>query len=229
MVKAPAEDTTVNHRETLQLAEWRRLVAEMYAKTRRSSAEHAREAWEEYRSTRNSLFATHPQSPLDQGQQVRFEGLPYFSYDPAWRIEARAVPLEPGEPAAVSVDLPEGKLTCRPCARVFFDPPDPLNARGRARKEPASLTLYWLESYGGGLFLPFQDLTSGRETYGGGRYLYDTIKGADLGAGPDAILLDFNYAYNPSCAYNPRWVCPLAPRENALRLRIEAGEMMVRW
>lgn len=220
----------MNHREVLELAEWRRLVAEMYAKTRGSSAGHAREAWEEYRSTRTSLFATHPQSPLDRGRQMSFDGLPYFSYDPAWRIQGRIVPLSEAdldpELAAVTEDLPEGKLTCRPFARVLFDPPDPPGAHDRSGGGPLALTLYWLESYGGGLFLPFRDLTSGRETYGGGRYLYDTIKGADLGAGPDAMLLDFNYAYNPSCAYNPRWVCPLAPRENDLSLRIEAGEMI---
>jgi hypothetical protein len=89
----------------------------------------------------------------------------------------------------------------------------------------AALTLYWVEGYGGGLFLPFKDLTNGGKTYGGGRYLYDTIKGADLGAGNGALVLDFNYAYNPSCAYNPRWICPLPPRENALYAAVEAGEL----
>jgi len=78
-------------------------------------------------------------------------------------------------------------------------------------------------------FFHIKDATSGRETYGGGRYLYDTVKGVDLGAGPETMLLDFNYAYNPSCAYDSRWVCPLAPRENDLRIRIEAGEMMKKW
>jgi uncharacterized protein (DUF1684 family) len=87
-----------------------------------------------------------------------------------------------------------------------------------------TLTLFWIQGYGGGLFLPFKDSTNGSETYGGGRYLYDTIKGADLGASPDAVLLDFNFAYNPSCAYSPQWTCPLAPAENTLRVRIEAGE-----
>jgi uncharacterized protein (DUF1684 family) len=195
----------------------------MYAKARVSSAEDPQAAWEEYRAARSSLFATHPQSPLDQGQRASFEGLPYFAYDPGWRLEARIIPLNEGsgDPGMLTVDLPEGKLTCRPFAHALFDPP---GARDRA-----ALTLYWLEGYGGGLFLPFKDLTNGRQTYGGGRYLYDTIKGADLGARPDTILLDFNFAYNPSCAYNPRWVCPLAPRENALKLAIEAGEMMKPW
>jgi uncharacterized protein (DUF1684 family) len=86
------------------------------------------------------------------------------------------------------------------------------------------LSLFWIEGYGGGLFLPFRDATSSHQTYGGGRYLYDTIKGADLGSGPREFVLDFNYAYNPSCAYNSHWECPLSPRENWLPLAIEAGE-----
>ena len=92
----------------------------------------------------------------------------------------------------------------------------------------AELSLFWVGGYGGGLFLPFRDATHGRETYGGGRYLYDTIKGADLGAGVDEVVLDFNYAYNPSCAYNDRWVCPLSPPENSLPFAVEAGEKLFR-
>jgi len=75
------------------------------------------------------------------------------------------------------------------------------------------------------LFLPFRNATSGQKTYGGGRYLYDTIKGADLGIEAEEIGLDFNYDYNPSCAYNnTQWVCPLAPPENRLPFAVEAGE-----
>jgi uncharacterized protein (DUF1684 family) len=81
-----------------------------------------------------------------------------------------------------------------------------------------------VQGYGGGLFLPFRDQTSRAQTFGGGRYLYDTIKGADLGAGDQEIPLDFNFAYNPSCAYNAQWVCPLAPQENNLNMPITAGE-----
>jgi len=90
----------------------------------------------------------------------------------------------------------------------------------------ASLAMYWLEGYGGGLWLPFSDATSGAETYGGGRYLYDTIKGADLGISGADIVLDFNFAYNPSCAYDERWSCPLSPPENRLPFAINAGERM---
>jgi len=88
------------------------------------------------------------------------------------------------------------------------------------------LEVYWLDAYGGGLFLPFRDATSGTTTYGGGRYLLDTIKGADLGSTEaGALVLDFNFAYHPSCHYHHRWSCPLAPRENHLTVPIEAGEM----
>ena len=93
-----------------------------------------------------------------------------------------------------------------------------------------ALSLYWLNIYGGGLFLPFRDTTSPAESYGGGRYLFDTIKGSDFLPVPgssanERIFLDFNYAYNPSCAYNDRWVCPLAPIENRLKVPVRAGEM----
>jgi uncharacterized protein len=91
--------------------------------------------------------------------------------------------------------------------------------------ETGRLSLFWITGYGGGIFLPFGDASNRHTTYGGGRYLYDTIKGADLGTGLQEIVLDFNYAYNPSCAYNPRWVCPLSPPENRLPFPIAAGEM----
>jgi uncharacterized protein len=95
---------------------------------------------------------------------------------------------------------------------------------GQAR----SLELYWLHGYGGGLFLPFRDATCGTETYGAGRYLLDTVKGADLGSEGGRLVLDFNFAYNPSCFYDPRWVCPLAPPANRLHLRVLAGERTTR-
>jgi uncharacterized protein (DUF1684 family) len=91
---------------------------------------------------------------------------------------------------------------------------------------PRRLSVFWLREYSGGIFLPFRDATNGRETYGGGRYLLDTAKGADLGGVADAgtIVVDFNFAYQPSCAFDPRWSCPLSPPENRLDLEIRAGE-----
>jgi uncharacterized protein (DUF1684 family) len=88
------------------------------------------------------------------------------------------------------------------------------------------LSLFWLSGYGGGLFLPFRDGTNGTDTYGAGRYVLDTAKGADLGAGtlPGTLVIDFNFAYQPSCAWDSRWACPLAPPENRLDAPILAGE-----
>jgi uncharacterized protein (DUF1684 family) len=81
-----------------------------------------------------------------------------------------------------------------------------------------------MDGYAGGLFLSFRDATSGKETYGAGRYLFDTAKGADLGGEGGRLVLDFNFAYNPSCSYDPRWACPLAPPENRLPVAVRAGE-----
>ncbi|NKQ35809.1 MAG: DUF1684 domain-containing protein [Chloroflexi bacterium] len=121
----------------------------------------------------------------------------------------------PSPPHTYEVDLPhDGLLRFSRIAAVHFT----------VKEQAGQLSLFWVEGYGGGLFLPFRDGTNGRTTYGGGRYLYDAIKGADLGAGQTDILLDFNFAYNPSCAYNDQWVCPLAPPENQLPFPIAAGE-----
>ena len=83
-----------------------------------------------------------------------------------------------------------------------------------------------MAGYAGGLFIPFRDATNGHETYGAGRYLIDSAKSADLGGDPAAGLLtiDFNFAFQPSCAFDPRWACPLAPPENRLDRPIRAGE-----
>ena len=92
------------------------------------------------------------------------------------------------------------------------------------------LTVLSLMQYAGGLFVPFRDATSGRETYGGGRYLFDTAKDTDglvleITPGVSDVVIDFNYAYNASCAYSPRWACPLAPPENYLTVPVRAGEL----
>ena len=89
------------------------------------------------------------------------------------------------------------------------------------------LGLFWLDAYGGGLMLPFRDTTNGSSTYGAGRYVLDGAKSADLGSvGPDQLVLDFNFAYHPSCMWDPQWACPLAPRSNHLAISVEAGEQM---
>jgi uncharacterized protein (DUF1684 family) len=208
-----------NHRMTPQdpisLAGWRRTVAETYATVRQLAPTDPERAWHIFRTARDTLFRSHPQTPLTPDQQARFAGLSYYPYDPAWRLTGR---LNQGiEPATFTLDFPtDGRLQYTRIARVSFSVGD----------QSACLNLYWIKGYGGGLFLPFTDGTSGPETYGGGRYLFDTIKGADLGLTETEIVLDFNFAYNPSCAYDARWVCPLSPSENSLRLPVRVGEKL---
>ena len=209
--------------ELLQLAHWRRLTAELYAEVRRTSAADPAAAWKRFREARDSLFSSHPQSPLDPGQKARFRTLDFYPYDPRFRLHGRVIPLERAAslPKNFVERLAEGTSSYRPFADVEMDDPT-----GGGRKP--RLTLFWMDGYGGGLFLPFRDATNGSATYGGGRYLYDTIKGADLGAGEDGIVLDFNFAYNPSCAYTARWVCPLPPAQSSLSFPVEAGERLFR-
>lgn len=161
-----------------------------------------------FRRERDELFASHPQSPT-AATKAR---LRYFDPDPRYVTQAPLIATD----GTIEVDTGEtdGIVTYRRIAKAHTD--------------FGALTLWWTEGYGGGLFLPFRDGTRAAETYGGGRYLTDTIKGT-FGRGviieQNRIRLDFNYAYNPSCAYSPEWTCPLAPEENWLEARIEAGEM----
>ena len=197
----------------LDLLDWKRRVGAMYAAVQAGGADEATLA--AFRADKDALFATHPQSPLPSRERPRFTGLRYFPYRPDLRFE---VPLEPD---------PDGQELLLPSST---DEPFRFRLVGRVRPvvagERLSLGVYWLTAYGGGLFLPFRDATAGRETYGAGRYLLDTVKGADLGAGAARLVVDFNYAYNPSCSYDPTWSCPLSPPENRLELPIEAGERL---
>lgn len=201
----------------LALATWRREIAELYAKIRNTPAAEEPAAWEHWRARRDELFAEHPETPLGPPARERFEGLQYYDYDPAYRVEA-TVGAETGD-ETITVEVADGVLQYRQVG----------TARFTLRGQSCRLPLYWVTGYGGGLFVPFGDDTNGRTTFGGGRYLYDTIKGADLGAKPgEPLPIDFNYAYNPSCAYDDRWQCPLAPAESNLPVAVEAGEYAFR-
>lgn len=196
----------------VDLVDWKRKVAALYADVREPRLK-PEATLDQFRAGKDELFQRHPATPLDPGQQQDFTGISYFDYRPEWRVHGEVTWLE-GEESFV-VNLPEGDATMMPAADVGFESP--------ISRQTRSLQLYWLKGYGGGLFLPFKDATNSDSTYGGGRYLYDTIKGADLGL-DSPLFLDFNYAYNPSCAYSPQWVCPLAPPENVIGEPIEAGE-----
>jgi hypothetical protein len=193
--------------------DWRRRIAGLYARVR---AADPLAAWQEWRSVRDELFRHHSQSPLEHKNRREFLGLSYFPYDPSLRflVDLEETPSQ----ATITMDAGrDGEVHLHPFART----------RRLARHLGNELTLYWIDGYGGGVFLPFRDATSGHETFGGGRYLLDTIKGADLGQAPDGrLILDFNFAYNPSCAYADRWICPLAPAENRLPNTVRAGERL---
>jgi len=200
--------------DRLSLADWRRRMAEMYVAIREAAEANQPAALAHFRAERDQLFKLHAQSPLDPAQRAVFKNLPYYAYQPSWRVVGRIDPDVPQH--TFHVKLPaDGDFYYTRIGQVHFT----------VQGVEAHLSLFWIEGYGGGLFLPFKDQTNGQSSYGGGRYLYDTIKSADLGADPDRIVLDFNYAYNPSCAYSPQWVCPLSPPENSLTFAVEAGEL----
>jgi len=198
-------------RATLALWDYRRRVAELYATVRSLPPEPG---WRTWRSGRDAIFATHPQSAIPLDERNAFDGLPCFDYDPALRVVAAVGPVDgPGIALPHSGD---GSTPARPFGTATCDLPG----------GTAVLTLYWLEQYGGGVFLPFRDATNGAETYGGGRYLLDTAKGADLGAAGDGVVLDFNFAYHPSCVHDPSWSCPLSPAANRLGFEVRGGERL---
>jgi uncharacterized protein (DUF1684 family) len=205
----------------LDLYDYRQRVADLY-RTRNSAIlahEDDEAVLRQFRASRDTLFATHSQSALDEEQRQHFSGLHYFPYNPAMRFPVEIVDSPEHTRQMVTMSATE-TMTMLTLGHLHFS----------VATEPVTLSLYWLDIYGGGLFLPFRDATSPAESYGGGRYLFDTIKGSDFlflsqGSERQRILLDFNYAYNPSCAYNDAWMCPLAPVENRLTVSIRAGEM----
>jgi uncharacterized protein (DUF1684 family) len=186
--------------DRLDLLDWKRRIFALYADVR--AEPDPAEAWRHWREVRSELYRQHPQSPRVGGDPV------YFDYDPELRFEG----------AVRSVDLKLLEIPGSAGSVTRF------TRFAVARFATHELELYWLDAYGGGIFLPFGDLTNGGETYGAGRYLLDTVKGADLGGDTDTLVLDFNFAFNPSCAWNPLWACPLAPIANRLQVRLEAGE-----
>jgi uncharacterized protein (DUF1684 family) len=199
--------------DVLDLLDWKRQVFDIYSMVRQTDDRPS--AWLSWRRERDGLFARHPQSPIPAAERDAFEALPYFDYDPAFRVEADIRPAAPARIDIAASGDDGGTVAFTRFGTAAFD------LDGAA----ASLDLFWLDAYGGGLFLPFRDATSGGETYGAGRYLLDTVKGSDLGVtGDRRLVLDFNFAYNPSCSYDPRWVCPLAPPGNRLDVPVRAGE-----
>jgi uncharacterized protein (DUF1684 family) len=197
--------------DVLDLLDWKRRVFALYADIR--DASDPKKAWERWTRARDELFGSHPQSPIPELKRADFAGLDYFDYDETARVHARVERASQDHYEIATSG--EGTYGFTRFAVARFE----------LGEEAAELELYWLDGYGGGLFVPFRDATSGQETYGAGRYLLDTVKGADLGVTAEGeLVFDFNFAYNPSCSYDPAWVCPLAPPPNRLTIPVRAGE-----
>jgi uncharacterized protein (DUF1684 family) len=197
------------------LSDYRTRVADIYAAVRQAPEPSV--AWATWRSSRDTLFATHPQSPLEPADRSHGYQAPFLPYDPAFRVSAPLMELPSAHGPAVDITHSgAGKTPFTPVGTVS----------GVLPTGSFALTVYWLNSYGGGLFLPFRDATNGAGTYGGGRYLLDTVKSADLGSDRRGLVLDFNFAYHPSCVHSSQWSCPLAPVENHLAIGVPAGEQL---
>jgi uncharacterized protein (DUF1684 family) len=234
-------EVTDEELDKLELADWRRRVSDLYAEVRSTARTNPRFAWDHWRESRESLYRTHSQSPVPTAERAAFRAH-HWPYDPALRFEAPVL-ADVAAPPATNVPttgiarsngpressfggfgsllLPVSTGGEQSFARIgFIDVP--------FEAGPRRLGLYWMAGYAGGLFLPFRDATNGAETYGAGRYLLDAAKSADLGgdAAAGTLILDFNFAFQPSCSFDPRWSCPLSPPENHLDIRVEAGERL---
>jgi len=205
--------------DLLTLADWRRTIATLYAEVRARARTDPVDAWEHWRATRERLYREHPQSPVPAAVRAGFRAH-HWPYDPGLRFEVPVV-TDADEASRPALQLPNSGVDTLAFTRLgHVSIPFAVGTR--------RLAVFWMAGYAGGLFLPFRDATNGTETYGAGRYLLDSAKSADLGPGatPGSLVLDFNFAFHPSCAFDPKWSCPLAPPENRLDIRIEAGERL---
>ncbi|MFK0005834.1 DUF1684 domain-containing protein [Paenarthrobacter sp. NPDC090520] len=203
----------------VDVADWRLRTFALYHHVRQLAAHDPFDAHNYWRQERDRMFATHPASALTDDVKASFSGLRTADYDPAFRLY---VPLSP-EGEGQEMNVSTGTDGVVPFVRIgTFELPG-----------LGSLAAWRLRSYGGGIFVPFRDATAGKDggSYGAGRYLLDTIKGAFHGvrrSGEEQeFVVDFNFAYNPSCAYNEAWACPLAGPANRLASEIPVGELYV--
>jgi uncharacterized protein (DUF1684 family) len=205
----PLDDATAPA-DPLSLLDWRRAVAELYAEVRAIAVRDPAAAHAHWRSGRDALLRHHPQSPVPAGARAGYPGADVAPYDPALRF---AVALDAAvAPQRLDVETGTDGVVSFARAGVLTLP------------GVGTLDAWWLLQYGGGLFVPVKDATAGTLTYGGGRYVLDTAKGADLGAEGGRLVVDLNFAYQPSCAYDPAWACPLAPSGNVVAAAVPVGE-----
>jgi uncharacterized protein (DUF1684 family) len=159
---------------------------------------------DDLRQEKDEYFKEDPYSPLTPEQQREFIGLNYFPDNPALRLEVSVTEFQPQDVIQMATSTGAAQ-TYRRYGRFEFT----------VDGQPAALTIYRADH---GFFLPFADALAGSETYGAGRYL----EPEPLGGGRFSV--DFNLAYNPYCAYNENWSCPLTPAENRLKVAVRAGE-----
>ena len=206
------------------LADWRRRVATLYSEVRGMAVSDPEIALAHWRAARENLYKEHPQSPVPADARATFQAA-HFDHDPSLRFEVVIEPAPPPAPGAFALELPTSGPAGADTSLAF-------TRMGRIAipfaEGERTLSVFWMAGYTGGLFIPFRDATNGHETYEAGRYLIDTAKSADLGGDPtsDTLVVDFNFAFQPSCAFDPRWACPLAPPENRLDLAVRAGERL---
>jgi uncharacterized protein (DUF1684 family) len=193
------------------LLDWRRRVFGLYELTRATardiSVEAAHDLW---RSGRDELLRTHAASPVRPDRRAAFPGAQVAPYDHDYRFLVKIEAVDAVRREVMTET--DGMVAYRRIGRITLP-------------NLGTLDTWWIAGYGGGLFLPVKDATSGIQTYGGGRYLLDTIKGADLGSTEDGLVVDLNFAYQPSCAYEESWVCPLPGLENTLAAVVPVGEL----
>jgi uncharacterized protein (DUF1684 family) len=211
-----AEDSVADI-SAIDIADWRLRTFALYDTVRKIAVESPAEAHTYWRQERDRMFGTHSASALTEQDKARFSGLKTADYDPIYRFH---VPLTK-EGAGREMTVEAGTEGVVRFVRLgTFDLP-----------EMGQLAVWRLQGYGGGIFVPFRDATAGQPggSYSDGRYLLDTAKGAFHGvhgSGPRAeFVLDFNFAYNPSSAYNEAWACPLAGPSNRLAVDIPVGEL----
>ena len=163
------------------------------------------------RAEKDCLFRASDWSPLPENERTDFQGLKYFPVDLRWRFEGPVVTYD----SLIKDTIVGTKGDLRPAVRYgYFE--------FKINQKPARLEIFKIfrpdKAYQDYLFLGFTDRTTGKSTYGTGRYI-------DLSIRPDNhYIIDFNNAYNPYCAYNPRYTCAIPPDENALPFAVEAGE-----
>lgn len=196
-----------------EVMDWRLQMFGLYAEVRERARTGPQAAHQLWSSRRDTMFREHAASPLTEAKKARFAGLAVAPYRPGYRFECALTPEGAGEEMKVQTGT-DGVV---PFVRLgSFDVPG-----------IGLLAVWKLRSYGGGIFVPFRDTTAGQPggSYGAGRYLLDTIKGACLGRSGTTFVLDFNFAYNPSCAYDEAWACPLPGKDNRLATAVPVGEL----